>query len=68
MIDIPLGMCLVPVEHIGCIGCIFRGDLKCPRWEEENDGENFLPCGANGRKDGRGVIFKLEKFPVKEKV
>ena len=67
MLDIPLGKALVPIESKDCIGCYFDKDNKkyCPRWGLELDGYD-IPCGADDRKDGKNVIFKLIDYTAKE--
>jgi hypothetical protein len=63
MIDIPIGKAIVPVEvedpyiegpecRIGCfLNTLYYG--------------NFA-CAADGRKDGKNMIFKLVDYPAKK--
>ena len=60
MIDIPIGICLVPVETDdldNCFGCCFAVDEQ---------GCMHLDCNAEDRKDDKNVVFKLVDYPVKE--
>jgi len=80
MIDIPIGMALVPVDaqdNLSCKDCDMNNLCMCKqelkiigfagtraRYSECN--RIFFNCSASQRKDGKHVIFKLIPCPVKE--
>lgn len=43
------------VENSSCVGCyFFKSDIYCDGYKNETVGD----CGADGRSDGKSVIFK----------
>jgi len=67
MIDVPLGYCLVPVERLApndlCKHCFFFDFVSLRTADGLEVGcHNLFLCGGD-RKDGKNVIFKLEKYP-----